>query len=489
MARREDDSVGVLTITGETKSGVKRLIKDAAGKVIMASGTSTPGSVAGYAVSGMFLNSVTGKIYQNEGTTEAAIFNSIGDIGVADIGANVVTPVKMGTRTVVALTDAAATPTIAQLMTSSLFTITPTVARTFTVPTAALTVAGITGATVGSWFDFVIVNTAAFAVTVTGNTGWTLSGNVVVNKGSAAFRAVLTNVGSGTEAVTVYRMASGSTITDMALASGKMFVGQATGLAAEVTPSGDATIDVAGVVTIGAGVIIDADINVAAAIADTKLATIVTASKVSNSATTAVSTNTASAIVARDASRNIAAGTITASLSGNATTVTTNANLTGDVTSVGNAATIASAVVTRAKQSAASGRKADRVNPATIATTGNTDAYLIVNETGVLDSVDFSGVDALAANDTNYITFSITNLGQAGGGSTAMLAATDANTTKATGGTALSANTKRTLTLHGTPANLDVVQGDRLLIRAAASGTLANTVTFPTYCCRFSGTT
>lgn len=74
-------------------------------------------------------------------------------------------------------------------------------------------------------------------------------------------------------------------------------------------------------------------------------------------------------------------------------------------------------------------------------------------------------------------------------GSTALLAATDANTTKATGGTALSANTKRSLTLHGTAANLDVVAGDRLRIRAAASGTLANTVTFPTYLLRFSGTT
>lgn len=41
----------------------------------------------------------------------------------------------------------------------------------------------------------------------------------------------------------------------------------------------------------------------------------------------------------------------------------------------------------------------------------------------------------------------------------------------------------------GTAANLDVVQGDRLRIRAAATGTLANTVTFPAYMLRFSGTT
>jgi trimeric autotransporter adhesin len=46
--------------------------------------------------------------------------------------------------------------------------------------------------------------------------------------------------------------------------------------------------------------IVNADINASAAIADTKLGTISTAGKVSNSATTATNANTASAIVARD---------------------------------------------------------------------------------------------------------------------------------------------------------------------------------------------
>ena len=75
------------------------------------------------------------------------------------------------------------------------------------------------------------------------------------------------------------------------------------------------------------------------------------------------------------------------------------------------------------------------------------------------------------------MTFSITNLGQAGAGSAAMLAATDANTTKTTGGTAIAANTKRVLTLTATPADLVVAAGDRIRIRFAATGTLANTVT------------
>lgn len=111
----------------------------------------------------------------------------------------------------------------------------------------------------------------------------------------------------------------------------------------------------------------------------------------------------------------------------------------------------------------------------------NYDAYMIVPISGSVSEVNFSGLDALAASNTNYITWTITNLGQAGAGTAVMLDAVDANTTKLTGGTALAANTKRTLTLSTTPNNTNVVQGDRLRIRAAVTGTLANTVTFPVY--------
>jgi hypothetical protein len=83
------------------------------------------------------------------------------------------------------------------------------------------------------------------------------------------------------------------------------------------------------------GTIVNADVNASAAIVDTKLSTIATAGKVSNSATTAASANTASAIVARDASGNFTAGTVTAALTG---------NVTGDVT--GNAGTVTNGVYT-----------------------------------------------------------------------------------------------------------------------------------------------
>ena len=70
------------------------------------------------------------------------------------------------------------------------------------------------------------------------------------------------------------------------------------------------------------GTIVNADINASAAIVDTKLATIATAGKVSNSATTATNALGANTIVARDASNNFSAGTITAALIGNASTAT-----------------------------------------------------------------------------------------------------------------------------------------------------------------------
>ena len=127
-----------------------------------------------------------------------------------------------------------------------------------------------------------------------------------------------------------------------------------------------------------------------------------------------------------------------------------------------------------------------QASKASIATTGNSDAFLIVPSDGVIVGAIYSGADALSANDTNFVTWSITNLGQAGSGSTAILAATDANTTKATGGTGITANARRNLVLNATPANLAVVAGDRLRIRAAATGTLAGAVGGNVYLLQFN---
>jgi trimeric autotransporter adhesin len=136
--------------------------------------------------------------------------------------------------------------------------------------------------------------------------------------------------------------------------------------------------------------IVNADINASAAIVDTKLATISTVGKVSNSATTATDANTASAIVARDGSGNFTAGTITANLTGTASNVTTNANLTGDVTSVGNATSIATGVIVNADVNASAAivdtklatiATAGKVsNSATTATNANTASAIVARD-------------------------------------------------------------------------------------------------------------
>ena len=202
---------------GKTHGTTSILAYDKSWKILACRGTVTP-TGAGYAVGGFYMNTTTGAWYQNTGTTTVANFVAVGTVTAASvvtasIAANAVTPVKLGTRTLVALADAAATPTIAQLMTSSIFTMTPTAARNFTIPAAATIVAGITGATVGTWFDFTIVNLAAFAITLVAGTNGTLVGNVTVNKGSTTFRAVLTNVGAGTEALSVYNIGADVDVT------------------------------------------------------------------------------------------------------------------------------------------------------------------------------------------------------------------------------------------------------------------------------------
>jgi hypothetical protein len=77
-----------------------------------------------------------------------------------------------------------------------------------------------------------------------------------------------------------------------ALTSGNIVVGNASNVATSVAVTGDVTINNAGVTAISNGVIIDADINASAAIADTKLATISTAGKVSGTAITSGSIST-----------------------------------------------------------------------------------------------------------------------------------------------------------------------------------------------------
>lgn len=105
---------------------------------------------------------------------------------------------------------------------------------------------------------------------------------------------------------------------------------------------------------------------------------------------------------------------------------------------------------------------------------GTTAVTLVMPATGTLVGVYFVSKDALAAHDTNFVTFGVVNKSNS---NAAMLAATAANTTKVTGGTALTAYTPRSLTLNGTAANLVVALGQCLEFQVTGSGTLANTLT------------
>jgi|GEM_PF-2074819 len=81
----------------------------------------------------------------------------------------------------------------------------------------------------------------------------------------------------------------------------------------------------------------------------------------------------------------------------------------------------------------------------------------------------------IAASDTNYWSFQIINKGTNGSGTTPVLAASNANTTKATGGInsggGLTAYALAVLTLHGTTSNRNVTAGQTLLIEFTKTGT------------------
>jgi hypothetical protein len=82
-------------------------------------------------------------------------------------------------------------------------------ARSDVTDTAANIVAAIAGAVAGSSFEFTIRNTAdaSETITVTAGTGVTLSGTMTIaQNNSKRFLAVVTNVQSGTEAVTIYSL-------------------------------------------------------------------------------------------------------------------------------------------------------------------------------------------------------------------------------------------------------------------------------------------
>src|SRR5713101_343819 len=136
--------------------------------------------------------------------------------------------------------------------------------------------------------------------------------------------------------------------------------------------------------------------------------------------------------------------------------------------------TLGANVVTGAKASGTLQSKVGQATLPTVATTGTTEVCMVVPFAGTISGVQVAFKDALAQHATNYLTFAIVNKTN---GNAAVLAATDANTTKTSTGNAISAYTTRVPPLSGTSANLVVAAGDVLALQFISNSTLANTLT------------
>ena len=235
----------------------------------------------------------------------------------------------------------------------------PALTTSLTTPSASFDLVNTTATTVNFAGAATTLNMGVLGGTATFAGALTVSGNLTVNGTTTTINSTTLTVDDkniemaaigtpddatangggiiikGTTDKSILWDSTNSNLTsnqDWNLPTGKVFkINNASVLSSSALGSGitGSSLTQVGTITSGtwnasfaAGLIVNADINASAAIVDTKLATIATAGKVSNSATTATNANTASAIVARDASGNFTAGTITAALTGNASTAT-----------------------------------------------------------------------------------------------------------------------------------------------------------------------
>ena len=302
-------------------------------------------------------------------------------------------------------------------------------------------------------------------------TGNGVSGTVATSSTTPAITLTLGAITPTTvNAITL----SGSSTPMLAVTGASTVSGTNTGdqtitLTGDVTGSGTGSF----VTTIAAGVIVDADINVSAAIADTKLATISSASKVSNSATTAASTNTASAIVARDASGNFTAGTITAALTGNVT-----GNVTGSSGSTtGNAATATALATARA----INGVNFDGTAPITITAAGSTLSDTVTISKGGTGQVTANAaVNALLPSQTGasgkYLTSDGTSTSWVAAGGSGTVTSVSVTTSNGVSGTVATSTTTPAITLTlgaivPTSVNSVVLSGSSTPTLAVTGGT------------------
>jgi len=138
------------------------------------------------------------KVYRELNLRDEAVITTSKDMVIVD-------DELVSKRTQTAVTNTA-TITAAQLITGILDG-TPTDAATYTLPTAALLVAGIANCKVGSSFFFAVNNKAggAYTITVAAGSGGTADGTLTVAQNVIRlFLVIITNVTSSSEAYSVY---------------------------------------------------------------------------------------------------------------------------------------------------------------------------------------------------------------------------------------------------------------------------------------------
>jgi hypothetical protein len=296
--------------------------------------------------------SATKKFLTQTGTGSAAVAPAWGTVGTADItdlGANVAT--FLTTPSSVNLANAITNKTGTG---SLVFNTSPTLYSP-TLGTASATSIAFSGAGSSTGTSTIVAPSVSGSVTITlpdaSGTLATLDGTetltnktltspiLVTPEIGAATGTSLSVTGQLTSTVAIgtapFVVTSTTPVANLSIGGNAATVTTNANLTGDVTSTGNASTIAADAVTsakIKDGEIVNADLSASAAIADTKLATIATAGKVSNSATTATDANTASAIVARDANGDFTAGTITANLTGVASKATNlNGGSLGDI--------------------------------------------------------------------------------------------------------------------------------------------------------------
>ncbi len=123
-----------------------------------------------------------------------------GSVGTLQLADACLTHSKFLLKTITAWADTTNIAVAADLI-NGIYTAVPTANRSHQLPLATNIIGILTGYQVGTSFEFTVVNTAAFNITLTANTGLTLVGNMIVNNSSATFIGVITSATT----ITIYR--------------------------------------------------------------------------------------------------------------------------------------------------------------------------------------------------------------------------------------------------------------------------------------------